>query len=252
MSMPFKAVLFDLWETLINDTHERAQPRRVWRTGEVQTVLSRHGFEVETEPVQAALDACGYALNALHDEGKDLGRGGRARLFLDQLELAAAVRGPEAALDELEDVITSMPLDMAPRPANHAVEAVVGLKALGVATALVCNAGFTTAAHLRPLLAHYDLLAHLDVQVFSDELEIAKPDPRIFAAALEGLGLEAADCAFVGDNPHTDIWGALNAGLYTVQVGAKMRDGVTPHARIESLEELLPALGYPPVVSPSP
>jgi HAD superfamily hydrolase (TIGR01509 family) len=212
-------------------------------------VLSRHGFEIDTEPVQAALDACGYALNALHDEGQDLGQGGRARLFLDQLDLAAAARGPEAALDELEDVITSMPLDMAPRPAHHAVDAVAGLKALGLSTALVCNAGFTTAAHLRPLLDHYGLLMHLDVQVFSDELEVAKPDPRIFAAALDGLGLEAADCAFVGDNPHTDIWGAMSAGLYAVQVGAKMRDGVTPHARIDSLEGLLPALGFPPLLN---
>src|SRR5690606_40427689 len=96
--------------------------------------------------------------------------------------------------------------------------------------------------HLLPVLAHYGLSPHLDVMVFSDQLGYAKPDPRIFHRALDGLGLTAADCAFVGDNPHTDIHGAQSAGLFAVQVGAKQRDGVTPDARIEDLTELLGVL----------
>jgi HAD superfamily hydrolase (TIGR01509 family) len=109
-------------------------------------------------------------------------------------------------------------------------------------TALVSNAGFTTAPNLRMLLDHYGLSELFDVLVFSDELEIAKPDPRIFKQALAGLGLRPDDCAFVGDNPHTDISGALSAGLFTVQIGAKSLDGIRPHARIDSLSQLIPAI----------
>jgi putative hydrolase of the HAD superfamily len=237
-----RAVLFDLWETLIQDKPERAQPRRVWRSGAVQDVLRRHGCTSEREAIQAALDASSMALSRMHDDGKDLDTGGRAQLFMAQLEMHARVRTPESATLELEDVITSMPLDIAPLAAPFAVETAAAIKQRGLATALVCNAGFTTTPHLLPMLAHYGLSAHLDVMVFSDEMGIAKPDPRIFAKALEGIGLSAGDCAFVGDNPHTDIAGAQAVGLFAVQVGSKQRDGVTPDARIDDLSGLLGVL----------
>jgi HAD superfamily hydrolase (TIGR01509 family) len=240
--MQLKGVLFDLWETLINDTPERAMPRRVWRSERVQGILARHGLEVGIDLVQGALDASTAALTQLHDTGKDLDSEGRAHLFIEQLELAGAPQAPASAVAELEEAITAMPLDMAPRLAMHAVEALSAIKARGLATALVCNAGFTTAPHLRPMLEHYELLPHLDELVFSDELQIAKPDPRIFNRALAAIGLAAEECAFIGDNPHTDIGGALGCGLFTVQIGAKVREGITPHVRIDALDELLGAL----------
>jgi HAD superfamily hydrolase (TIGR01509 family) len=238
----FKGILFDLWETLINDTPERAMPRRVWRSERVRTILASHGFEAGTELVQTALDNSTRALTTLHDTGTDLDSEGRAHLFLTQLEQLTEIGAPQSAIPELEAAITAMPLDMAPRLALHAVEALSAIKAQGLATALVCNAGFTTAPHLRPMLEHYELLPHLDHLVFSDELQIAKPDPRIFNTALAAIGLTAADCAFIGDNPHTDIGGALGCGLYTIQIGAKTREGITPHARIDALDQLLAAL----------
>jgi putative hydrolase of the HAD superfamily len=238
----FRAVLFDLWETLINDKPERAQPRRAWRNGAVQEVLQRHGIEAALDAIQAALDASTYALTRMHDDGKDLGAGGRSRLFIAQLHAIASVLAPETAVEDLEDVITSMPLDIAPMVAPFAVDTASAIKARGLATALVCNAGFTTTPHLLPMLAHYGLSPHLDVMVFSDQLGYAKPDPRIFAKALEGIGFAAADCAFVGDNPHTDIAGAQAVGMFAVQVGSKQREGITPDARIDDLSGLLGVL----------
>jgi putative hydrolase of the HAD superfamily len=83
--------------------------------------------------------------------------------------------------------------------------------------------------------------------VFSDELGFAKPDPRIFVRALEGVGFSADECAFVGDNPHTDIGGAQSVGLFAVQVGDKRRDGINPDVRIDDLSGLESALAlFPP------
>jgi putative hydrolase of the HAD superfamily len=237
-----RAVLFDLWETLITDRPERALPRRAWRGNAVTEVLARHGRAVPLESVQAALEAAGAGLNRLHDEGKDLGAGGRARLFIAELEAQTGEEAPAAALHELEDAITAMPLDIAPALAPFAVETVAAIKRGGLSTALVCNAGFTTTPHLLPMLAGYGLSDHLDVMVFSDELGFAKPDPRIFTKALESAGVGPAECAFVGDNPHTDIGGAQAAGLFAVQVGSKRREGIEPNARIEDLSQLMDAL----------
>jgi putative hydrolase of the HAD superfamily len=244
--MRFKGVLFDLWETLIVDHKERSQPRRARRTEGVSSVLKAYGFEIDYDEVASALDSASRGLTHLHDTGVDVDATGRAHLFMDTLDLATGRRAPREAAVDLLDVIAAMPLDLAPQLAPDAVETVCAIREQGLKTALVSNAGFTTAPNLRMLLDHYGLSELFDVLVFSDELEIAKPDPRIFKQALAGLGLRPADCAFVGDNPHTDVSGALSAGLFTVQIGAKSLDGIRPHARIDGLSQLIAAMAAAP------
>jgi FMN phosphatase YigB (HAD superfamily) len=244
--MRFKGVLFDLWETLIVDRQERSRPRGAWRTEGVRSVLGAYGFNIDYDEIASALDTASRRLTQLHDSGLDVDATGRAHLFMDTLDLATGRRAPREAAVDLLEVIAAMPPDLAPQLAAYAVETVCAIREEGMKTALVSNAGFTTAPNLRMLLDHYGLSELFDVLVFSDELEIAKPEPRIFKQALAGLGLRPAECAFVGDNPHTDISGALSAGLFTIQIGAKTLDGIRPHARIDSLNQLMPALGATP------
>jgi HAD superfamily hydrolase (TIGR01509 family) len=240
--MPLKAVLFDLWETLILDRPDRNHPRRVWRTEAVRAVLAKYDFDVEPEAVGKALDASTYALTTMHDEGRDLDGAGRAELFLTRLDIETQSVAPRDAADALHEVIASMPLDLAPHLAPHAAETLSALREMGLGVGLVSNAGMTTAPNLRLMLSHYGIHDLFDVLVFSDELLVAKPDARIFSAALEGIGHPAADCAFVGDNPHNDVYGSTQAGMFAVQIGSKVRDGITPPVRIDSLTELIPAL----------
>ena len=49
--------------------------------------------------------------------------------------------------------------------------------------------------------------------VISEEVGIAKPDPRIFRPALEKLGVAAADVLYVGDSVTSDMAAARNAGM---------------------------------------
>ena len=77
--------------------------------------------------------------------------------------------------------------------------------------------------------------------VVSREVGIAKPDPRIFAIALDRLEVPASDAVFVGDNPKTDITGAHAAGMKAVWLNrdnAPSPDGTVPDATIRSLDEL--------------
>jgi len=53
--------------------------------------------------------------------------------------------------------------------------------------------------------------------VFSDEAGAVKPEPAIFLQALEQLGVEPANAMFVGDRLETDVQGAANLGMTTVQ-----------------------------------
>jgi HAD superfamily hydrolase (TIGR01509 family) len=242
--MLIKAVLFDLWETLIHDDPDRAHPRRVWRIEAVHTIFDSHGFEIDYTAVGAALDATNVALTQLHDEGRDVDGPGRATMLLDIIERQSGRKAAASMADELLETIAAMPLDKAPHLAPGALETLTALRELGLATALVSNAGMTTAPNLRLMMRHYCIEDLFDQLLFSDELQLAKPDPRIFQAAARDLGVEPEDCAFVGDNPHNDVAGSLAVGMFAVQIGAKVRDGITavPSLRIETLSELIPAL----------
>lgn len=76
------------------------------------------------------------------------------------------------------------------------------------------------AAAQRRKLASTDLLTSVDDVVISEEVGLAKPDPRIYELALARVGASAGrdQVWMVGDNPDTDIKGALVAGLHAAWV----------------------------------
>lgn len=56
-------------------------------------------------------------------------------------------------------------------------------------------------------------ISHLiDMVVLSDDININKPDRRIYDYALEKAGARAEESLMIGDNPSTDIVGAIKAG----------------------------------------
>ncbi|HUS13864.1 MAG TPA: HAD family hydrolase, partial [Chloroflexia bacterium] len=65
-------------------------------------------------------------------------------------------------------------------------------------------------------LAAIGVLDLFPIRIYSSDLGVEKPDPRIFAAALAALGDVPPDQAmYVGNDLHDDIAGAHGAGLWT-------------------------------------
>jgi putative hydrolase of the HAD superfamily len=54
----------------------------------------------------------------------------------------------------------------------------------------------------------------------SADVGARKPDPEIFRAALDRLGVPAADVWFVGDSWERDVRGAAAAGMRPIWFGA--------------------------------
>ncbi|GAA2585858.1 HAD family hydrolase [Actinomadura fulvescens] len=77
-----------------------------------------------------------------------------------------------------------------------------------------------------------EVAPYVQVPVFSFTARLKKPDPRIFALACEGLGVEPADCLFVGDGGSDELAGATAAGMTAVRV----LDEGTEHHRFEPVE----------------
>lgn len=75
-------------------------------------------------------------------------------------------------------------------------------------------------ARLRRILDDLGLLASFEALCLSCEIGASKPDPRIFAAASEALGVPAPAILHVGDDPTCDWQGAADAGFRVHRVGS--------------------------------
>ena len=108
------------------------------------------------------------------------------------------------------------------------------LRAMGLKLGLVSN----TSRDLGAFVRHFGL--DVDAWVSSGSHGKVKPSPLIFAAALQLLGVAAADAVMVGDSVEDDVEGAEAAGMRALLLD---RAGRFPErqGRIESLHEL-PAL----------
>lgn len=78
----------------------------------------------------------------------------------------------------------------------------------------------------------------VDALITSEEVGVLKPDPRIFAVALQRLGARPEQTVLVGDNWHADVLGALAVGIRPLWLN---RFGASrPLAHVEELTSLEP------------
>jgi putative hydrolase of the HAD superfamily len=136
--------------------------------------------------------------------------------------LGAPTRGP--ALERLVALFENASHSSFVLPVDGAVETVERLARAGVPCALICDTGLTPGRVVRQHLARLGLLAGLRAQLFSDEVGVPKPSPRIFQAALEALGVRAAGAFHVGDLRRTDVAGAREVGMGSIRLRAVFDD----------------------------
>ena len=95
------------------------------------------------------------------------------------------------------------------RCVEGALELVTHLKSR-LRIAVVTN---NTLAEQREKLATFGFAPLVDALVTSEEVGAAKPDARIFAAALERVACEPHEAVMIGDAWHHDVVGATSAGI---------------------------------------
>jgi putative hydrolase of the HAD superfamily len=61
-----------------------------------------------------------------------------------------------------------------------------------------------------------DLAGLFDVETFSSECGLMKPDPEIYLLTIEALGVVPDDCLFVGDGANDELAGAERVGIRPV------------------------------------
>jgi HAD superfamily hydrolase (TIGR01549 family) len=91
------------------------------------------------------------------------------------------------------------------------------LRARGIKTGLVANSWPDPGRVLRKDAELFGLADRLDVRVYSEEVGLRKTDPEILLRACRQLEVETAATMYVGDNLLTDVQGAADVGMTTVQ-----------------------------------
>lgn len=113
------------------------------------------------------------------------------------------------------------------------------LKSAGIKIGIVSNG--QTHIQLRSLLA-LNLDRTVDLYLISETEDLRKPDPEIFLRAARKLGVDPAQCIFIGDSPTSDIAGAHRVGMKTIwfpngEVWPKDL-ALTPDAVVHALSEV--------------
>jgi putative hydrolase of the HAD superfamily len=196
----FGAVIFDLWETLVDWPVEDA--RRLTQRIAAHTGLDDDAFTLaweenyrlrETGPLAAAYRALG--LRDEHIEGFVGARHELARRALVPRE------GVVETLDELR---------------------ARGLK-LGLIS--VCSEDVPAAWPETPLAGRFD------ATTFSSECGVMKPEPEIYLRTADALGVDPADTLYVGDGANDELRGARDVGMTPVLIAVNGREPWWPEVR---------------------
>jgi putative hydrolase of the HAD superfamily len=100
-----------------------------------------------------------------------------------------------------------------PRLYDDVRESLGAIKEMGVGMGLISNISTYRAGWLREL----ELDRYFDAMTLSCNLGIAKPDERIYRAAMEGLGARPEECALVDDVPPY-VQAGRKLGMVTVRI----------------------------------
>ncbi|MCD6306049.1 MAG: HAD family hydrolase [Deltaproteobacteria bacterium] len=245
---PIKAIGFDLFNTLI-----MAEP---WGINEalarLTASLADNGIAVEQEAFkQAYRDA---AVRFIREAGLD-GRETHNRFWisaaLGELGYTLAPDDPRIS-SGVEAYFSAFPDFCHPVPETHAT-----LERLGDSYRLGLLSNFTHAPAALKLMDHLDLARFFEVILISGAIGFRKPHPLVFDRLTHSLGVDGKEILYVGDDPESDIKGALNAGIQPVWFtyardmgsplppGAKADPSKIPDAHIPSVSswgELLDVL----------
>ncbi len=97
---------------------------------------------------------------------------------------------------------------------DGATEVLDRLRREGLALAVLSNFDHRLPA----LLAALGLDPYFERVFLPGEIRAAKPDPRIFTAALAGMGVSAEEAVYVGDDPERDLEPARALGIRAIHI----------------------------------
>lgn len=242
--MAYRAVLFDLFDTLVH--FDRSRLPEVWVNGRAvhSTVGQLHAVLTSWAPA--------VSLDALHAALLESWQDAERRRGLEHREVAAAERFahlfrcltldpaacPPSLMHTLLETHRRELSRAAEFPAHHGP--LLADLARRYRLAVVSNFDYTPTAV--GILSDAGVHNLFEAVVVSDEVGWRKPAPQIFAAALTRLAIVPGEALFIGDRVDIDVVGAQGVGMDTAWInraGEPLPAGLKPPTfEIRDLAEL--------------
>ncbi len=92
-----------------------------------------------------------------------------------------------------------------------------GLRSEGIRVGVLSNTIWSRDYH-RGLFERDGVLDLVDGDVYSSEIDWAKPHPGAFRAAAEAVGVRPEECVYVGDRLFEDVHGPQQVGMHAVWI----------------------------------
>jgi putative hydrolase of the HAD superfamily len=225
--MPQKAVIFDLFGTLVDNWP--AEDRKVLLASMATElgvpferlfhIWDEHRGQRDTGAFKTVIDAVTAACAGLEVD-VDPGRISRASAAYSEFAVKC----------------------LAPR--DDALATLQEIRGQGYKLGLISDCGPPTPE----LWRQTPLADYFDVPTFSCEAGLKKPDPRIYTTTCEALGVEPKDCVYVGDGGSRELTGAESVGMRALMIRTPSEEIIAPlridadswdGTRIRSLSEVL-------------
>ena len=225
-----RAVVFDLFDTLVDLALEELEPVRL--DGELvsptaprlhEVFAARHPIDFR-DFVTALRDVDRVFRHERYREGREV----------PTLERFSALAGSLGAEDpELPALLTDVHMSGLRDQVRYVAHHPEVLAALSGDLQLGLCSNFTHAETAEAVLEEADLRGLLDAEVISERVGWRKPRREIFDATLALLGAEPGEVLHVGDNLDADVRGAGALGIRTVWITRRVKD---PDAALERHE----------------
>jgi len=242
-----RGIAFDLFDTLVDQNHDRLSPVVVEGCRVGATTPALHTFATEEMGVSLSLVEFAQLLEDVDrelrvdtiDQDIELASIDRFAALATRLEYSEVLQSAEA----LANIHMGILHRAVTVPSHH--EAVLTSLAIDYSLALCSN--FSHGATARAILQEAGFDEHLRTIVISDEVGIRKPRREIFDRVITDFGFAPQEILHVGDKLRADVAGAAAAGMKTVWLTRCVRDpekelerstGPRPDFSIEDLMDL--------------
>ncbi len=206
--MPYKAVIFDLYGTLVDNFSSQAYDQVQEQMAKTLNIPYPKFRQVMLETIN---DKSSGGYHAVEENILEICR----RLGIK----ADTIRIEQAAVPHYEFSKSTLVVE------SKVLEALDTLKSDGLLLGLItnCRPPIPSAFRQSPL-AQY-----IDVPVFSCEERIRKPSYLIYEIACERLKVESHECLYVGDGSGEELTGAAAVGMLPILKRTDLTDVYDPH-----------------------
>lgn len=215
-----RAVTFDLWLTLIWDSKELEEYRKLRRILNFHRFVNRVGSKgksyerIDFNSIRLAMEQLGVKVERIYEQGRDVSPEDRGRMIFELL----GIKFPSSEARDLELQAGRILSDAGyfrryPHLNPEAKPVLRVLKEQGLKIGLISNAARSSRTYSR-MLNSYGIGKYFDTLTISCEVGYLKPAREIFHCSMKELSVQPHEAIHVGDLFKADVVGAVSFGMH--------------------------------------